>query len=243
MIKRIQMAATATLLIAMAVYGWAQYKPVEVGSRESESAIALARHEAAVIKKLGLTAKQKGDYDKLQAWMKAESAKLKDMTSGQVSRGMEINQALHAGLKKIFTAKQYALYMQLWEPTDLSQQDPMASGSPFGGTDEAILNTLGLSSAQWAQYRAYLQENEVKLAQFHALMKTDPIAGSKMGGELNKWTRGTMKRILTEDQYYEWVRKWDEVMSPYLANGSKHANERRSAVGGGGRPVAGRVGG
>lgn len=241
MIKRIQMVATATLLIAMAVYGWAQTTSVDPGSRESESAIALARHEAAVIKKLGLTAKQKADYDKLQAWLKAESAKLATMSGGQQARGMEINQELHKGLKRIFTAKQYTLYMRLWEPTDLSQQNPMASGTPFGGTDEAILNTLGLSSAQWAQYRAYQQENEIKLQQFRETMKTDPKAGAKMGTDLNKWTRGTMKKILTEDQYYEWVRKWDEVMSPYIANGSKHAGERRAAVGGG--SVAGRAGG
>jgi hypothetical protein len=237
-IKRIQMALAAVLLAALTVYGFAQ-KP-ESQTHAEESNIALKRHEARVIKALGLTAKQKSAYDALQAKLDADSAKLATMKSGQVERGMQINAELHAGLKRIFTAAQYTKYMDMWAPTDLSGQDPMASGTPFGGTDEAILGKLKITSTQWAEYREYQKENEVKLQQYRELMKKDPDKGAWFGHELNRWTRSTMRRILGEDKYYEWIRLWDEVMSPYLANGAKRASQARSA---GSRSVAGKAGG
>lgn len=239
--KRIQLALAAILFASLALYGWAQQtKPLE--SRSEESKIALQRHEAKIIAQLKLNAKQKADYDKLQAWLKSESAKLATMTSGQVEAGKEINRKMHETLKSIFTPAQYNQYMRLWEPSPLKFQDPMANGSPFSGTDEAILNELKLSSAQWAQYREFTKELDIKNAQLHETMKTDPNKAGFMSGDINRWVRGSMKKILTEDQYYEWVYRWDEIMAPYLANGAANSGAVRRATGGSGS-IAGRAGG
>lgn len=242
--KRIQLALAAILFASLALYGWAQQTRPGLTPAE-ESRIALERHEAKIIAQLNLTKKQKTDYDKLQAWVKSESAGLATMTSGQVEAGKQINRKMHEGLKSIFTPAQYTKYLHLWEPTPLKFQDPMATGSPFGGTDEAILNELKLTSAQWSQYREFNKELEVKNNEFRELSKTDPKAAGFKGSETNRWIRASMRKILSEDQYYEWIYRWDEVMSPYLANGAKLNGKIRSATGGGGevRPIAGKTGG
>ncbi|MCC7229640.1 MAG: hypothetical protein IT203_04540 [Fimbriimonadaceae bacterium] len=242
MIKKIQVAVSAILLAALAVYSFAQRSTIQ--TREEDSRVALLRHESRVIQALKLTAKQKADYDDLKASVKAETAKLASMTSGQANRGRQINADYHNGMKRIFTPAQYQKYMDMWAPVDLNAgQAPMASGTPFGGTDELILNYLKVTPSQWNQYRAYQKENEIKLQQYRDLFHQDRTKGAYFGNELNRWTRSEMYRILGEDKYYEWVRLWDQVMSPYIANGAAHAGQTLTAGGSSLRPVAGKVGG
>lgn len=245
MIKRLQLAVTAVLLSALAVYGFAQRS--ERQTREEDSRIALERHDARVIRALSLNAKQKADFDALKAKVKSESGKLAGMANGRVERGQQINSDFHAGMNRIFTAAQYQKYNEMWAPVDLTGgRAPMASGTPFGGQDEVIVAYLKPTSAQWAQYREFLRETEVKLQQYRDLFKQDPNKGAWFGHDLNRWTRSEMHRILGEDKYYEWVRLWDQLMSPYLANGAKHVGSTRAAAGrtaGGSGTFAGKTGG
>lgn len=238
MIKKIQMAIATAMLVAMAVYGWTQATSADPNKGKNELDIALARHEARVVKSLGLNQKQTREYDELQAWLKNANSNLYNMSSGQVEKGLDINKELHKGLKRIFTSSQYSKYMNSWKPADLGlSSDPMATGTPFGGADEAIMNKLKLSPKQWSQYRAYQQENENKLEEFRAVSKTNPTEGATLGRELNKWTKSTMRRILSEDQYYEWIRMWFDVMNPSIHGNQTH-NAPTSAP-----PIAGKAGG
>lgn len=238
MIKKIQMAFATAMLVAMAVYGWAQATGADPNKGKSELDIALARHEARVVKSLGLNAKQNKEYDELQTWLKNANSNLYGMSNGQVEKGLDINKELHKGLKRIFTPAQYGKYINSWKPADLSlPSDPMASGTPFGGADEAIMNKLKLSPKQWNEYREYQRENEIKLEEFRNVSKSNPTEGAKLGRDLNKWTKSTMRRILSEDQYYEWIRMWFDVMNPNIQGSQTHNAPT------GGRSIAGKAGG
>lgn len=212
MIKRLQLAVSVAMLATLALYGFAQRSPMQTIKEDVD--VSLKRHEARVVKALGLTPKQKSDYDKLKAKISSDSAQLASMSSVKEEKGLNININLHTGLKKIFSQAQYKKYMEMWEPVDFSGGvNPMASGSPFGGVDEEILTYLKLSPKQWDEYRAFMKEDRIKLGQFQELAKQEPAKAPKFGSDWNRWSRAEMYRILGEDKYYEWVRHWEDVTS------------------------------
>lgn len=216
----------------------------EPNTRKQSLDSSLEAKEKRIVAQLGLSDEQKQRYLALQDDLHRQTAEMMTLPSGHVERGMEINAFLHKSLRQIFTPEQYAKYMQLWSARATASpsagknanapklEDPMASGTPFGGTDEDILSRIrpGLTAKQWEAYAALRVEmDEMNQEMYRLLREGDTMKAGFMSGDINRANLEGMKKVLKPAQYQQWIDMWDEVMSPYIGN-VVDPNARREIV-------------
>ena len=71
--------------------------------------------------------------------------------------GMELNVWWNGSLRRVFSADQYRQYVNLWSSGGsrvANAQPATVSVDPFHSQEESILESLGLSEAQWKKVRA-----------------------------------------------------------------------------------------
>lgn len=267
MLRNILLTLSAGMVVALGAFAISQggAARTDSGSTVKKQSFddGTASYEAKVIGQLGLSKKQKAQYDALHVKLDAETKKMMAMKSGHVKKGMEINKMLHAGLKKIFTKAQYAKYMKLWgrgadgdavatDTLTFKSQGAMGRGTPmpFGAdTEKKILASLGLTEGQEKQIEQLYVEVDLKTKEMKTLIEAgDTMAAGHKSSEINKFLKDGMKRIMTPAQYASYKKQWDAIMAPYLKrDGKAYSPARLMAPGrngnGGNTKVAGKAGG
>jgi hypothetical protein len=228
------MALAAAMVASLGAFAIGQANASKPTSYDTAVAAAHAK-EARIVAQLKLSAEQKAKYDVLQEKLQAETKAMHAMKSGHMERGVEINQRLHAGLKKIFTPTQYADYNRLWSqgdsggrfafpgpPRDTVKHNATVVGdrSPQLVSDDEVLRRSGASELQIEKVHNLYAELEAGRSELKALWQTgDDDAIWKKSMDLNKEFKAGIQKILTPAQYTEYKRIWDELLGPALQRG------------------------
>lgn len=235
MIRQSLIAVGAALFVAVAGYGISQAAGQgALASKSSPNSLdpderTRLRYEK-IIESLKLTPKQKADYDKLCAWMKAETVKMKQLGSGAMARGMEMNAEWRAGLKRIFTKAQWEKYVTDAGYSYLLKEEKGAVANPTGhfkNLEEKILSQLGLSVRQKQEIRLLQEELDRENAKLRELWQgTDADAVTRQGVKINKMQNAGMKKILTPEQHAKYKQLWAEAMPKPKPDGKVYSPMR-----------------
>jgi beta-lactamase regulating signal transducer with metallopeptidase domain len=199
------------------------------------------RTEQGAAEAIGLSKRQRDRFEELIEERDARTKAFLGRRPFEPDEGPKINRWWNSELRELFTPEQYKKYVEYWSGSTPRAAAVAAPAAPmraravsparragkgegdavggsgkapdFGAMEDQILAKLGLSELQEEQVSEFRSKLAKMNEEFRELNKTgDGPAIARRGAEINREVRTVMQRILTKDQYKEYVRLWDEAL-------------------------------